>query len=331
MTETDTAQPSFSKLARDAFYVASIGLAICTMIGFLGGTYWFFDLFSHFRPYYIPCAVILAAATCLLQLKKTVWLNLAMLFINAVIVTTILMPHLLHAPPKTPPVLTAISANILSINRHYHFADALLQRFDADIFLMLETTEDWVQETAYLKERFPYFAAEARPDNFGILFFSKYSFDGGVENFTDTHNPAITFPYIRAEFKDTPLNLHDRPLVFYGIHTTPPVAKEYAVYRDALMAYIAAEIAATPEKDIIVMGDLNDTVWSQNFRNFLTASGLQAVGTGLQNTWPTALPAPLRLQIDHALIKGFDKFSSRMLTDTPMGSDHLPILLQIAP
>ncbi|TNE25387.1 MAG: endonuclease/exonuclease/phosphatase family protein [Alphaproteobacteria bacterium] len=321
----------FFKLAEDAICVASVGLAACTAIGFLGGFYWFFDLWSHFKPHYIPCAAALTAAALFLKLKKTVLLNLAVLVTNAVIITTILVPHASRPSPKTPIVLTAVSANILSVNRHYRFADALLQRFDADIFLMLETTEDWVRETAYLKEQFPHSAADARSDNFGILFYSKYAFDGGVENFTPPHHPALTVPYIRAEFKDTPLNVHDRPLVFYGIHTTPPVAREYAACRDALMRYIAAEIAATPDKDIIVMGDLNDTVWSRNFQKFLGKSGLHSIGSGLQNTWPTAFPAPLRLQIDHALIKGFQGFSGNMKTEAAMGSDHLPVVLQIAP
>ena len=332
MTDSPTEKSAFFKLTADTVYVASIGLATCTLIGFLGRLYWFFDLFSHFRPYYIPCAVILMVAALFLQLKKTAVLNLAVFLLNTAITAAVLVPHnMSQTPRQEPPVFTAVSANILSINRHYRFADTLLQRFDADIFLMLETTEDWVHETAYLKERFPYTAAEARTDNFGILFYSKYAFDGGVKNFIPSENSTMTVPYIRAEFKDTPLNFHDRPLVFYGIHTTPPVAAEYAASRDGLMAHIAAEIAAMPEKDVIVMGDLNDTVWSQNFRHFLATSGLRNIGSGLQNTWPTAFPAPLRLQIDHAFIKGFTDYTGKMSTDVSMGSDHLPIALQIAP
>jgi endonuclease/exonuclease/phosphatase (EEP) superfamily protein YafD len=331
MTATSAAKPAFFKLAADACSIASVGLAACTISGFLGGLHWFFDLFSHFRPYYIPCAFLLAAVALFLKMRKTIWLNLAVLLVNTLIIAAVLVPHMSRPALQAPPVFTVVSANILSINRHYRFADALLQRFDADLFLMLETTADWVRETAYLKERFPYTISEARADNFGILFYSKYAFDGGVENFTSPRYPALTVPYIKVEFKDTPLNVHNRPLVFYGIHTTPPVAGEYAACRDELMQQIAAEIAATADKDIIVMGDLNDTVWSRNFQKFLGKSGLRSIGSGLQNTWPTAFPAPLRLQIDHALIKGFEGFSGGIKTGAEIGSDHLPVVLQIAP
>lgn len=324
-------QKSRLKYLEDSLFTAAIGLAACTAAGFLGGLYWFFDLFSHFRPHYVLCAAPLTITALFLKIKKTALLNLAVLLVNAVIIGTVFVPQMRAAVPDTSPALTAIAANVLSINRQYRFADTLLQRFDADLFLLLETTESWETETAYLQEGFPYIAAAPRDDNFGLLFFSKYAFEGGVEYFSSGHHPAITLPYIKAEFKDTPLNLNHRPLVFYGLHTTPPVSELYADYRDALMAHIAAEIAETPEKDIIVMGDLNDTRWSQNFRHFLKASGLQMVGAGLNTTWPTAFPAWLRLQIDHALVKEFENFTATLSTGEAMGSDHLPAVLKITP
>lgn len=321
-------QRSIPKYLEDGTFTAVTGLAVCTAAGFIGGLYWFFDLFSHFRPHYIACAVILTAAAGFLKMRKTLWLTLAVLLINTVSVAVVFsLPH--QSSHKAQAVLTAVSANVLSINSNYRFADTLLRRFDADLFLLLETTEDWKQETAYLKERFPHSAAAPRDDNFGLLFFSKYAFEGGVENFSSGYSPVITLPYIKAEFKDTPLNLNNRPLVFYGLHTTPPVSALYADYRNALMAHIAAEIAAAPEKDIIVMGDLNDTRWSQNFRYFLNKSRLQMVGTGLHTTWPTVFPSWLRLQIDHALIKGFENFPAILSTGEAIGSDHLPVALEI--
>lgn len=331
MTETTAAKPALKHATENAFFTAAVGLAACTLAGFIGGLYWFFDLFSHFRPYYALCALFLTIAVLSLKMKKTAFLNLAVLLINTVIVAIVLLPQIPDRTAHSPPVLTAVAANVLSVNRQYRFADTLLRQFDADLFLMLETTEEWEQETAYLQERFPHSAAAARDDNFGLLFFSKYRFAGGVTYFSFGHNPAITLPYIKAEFKDTPLNQNMRPLVFYGLHTTPPVSKLYADYRNALMAHIAAEIAAAPEKDAIVAGDLNDTAWSHNFHHFLKTSGLKMTGTGMSPTWPAAFPPALRLQIDHALVKGLEDFQAKLITGEKIGSDHLPVILQIVP
>jgi endonuclease/exonuclease/phosphatase (EEP) superfamily protein YafD len=90
-----------------------------------------------------------------------------------------------------------------------------------------------------------------------------------------------------------------------------------------------ANWSRTADRDLIVFGDFNSTPWHGPFRQMLAISGLRnsQLGFGWQTTWPSPLPPPLRLAIDHSL------HSPRITTlgrevGPDIGSDHLPLMLE---
>ncbi|MEV7083267.1 endonuclease/exonuclease/phosphatase family protein [Streptomyces sp. NPDC093516] len=89
--------------------------------------------------------------------------------------------------------------------------------------------------------------------------------------------------------------------------------------RDESAALLGARIAADPAGRLLVVGDLNGTVWDRGLRP-LTAH-LDAPGTGFAFSWPSALPVA---RIDQVLGRGVEVTRVSALEAT--GSDHLPVL-----
>jgi endonuclease/exonuclease/phosphatase (EEP) superfamily protein YafD len=80
-----------------------------------------------------------------------------------------------------------------------------------------------------------------------------------------------------------------------------------------------------------VVGDFNMTPWSPYFPEILRVSGLKnsLVGAGFQPSWPSWLPALLRIPIDHALVSEEFEVVERKV-GPHIGSDHRPLIIKIA-
>ena len=84
-------------------------------------------------------------------------------------------------------------------------------------------------------------------------------------------------------------------------------------------------------QNLILMGDLNMTITSKRFTNFLKETNLYTY-TSYKHptfTWPTLLPSYLGVQIDHVLFsKNFKVIGKK--TTNHFGSDHRPLIVDLA-
>ena len=97
--------------------------------------------------------------------------------------------------------------------------------------------------------------------------------------------------------------------------------------RQASQAENLASFLNTLPPDLVVMGDFNGAPWSRLQSAFSDATGLENAA-GWELSWPTMLPGPLRLPIDHVLARGHlvvTEFSAGPELD----SDHLPVVAEI--
>ena len=84
-------------------------------------------------------------------------------------------------------------------------------------------------------------------------------------------------------------------------------------------------------KNIILMGDLNMTITSKRFTNFLHDTNLYTYVSYKHPTftWPTLVPYYLGIQIDHVLFsKNFKVIEKK--TGNHVGSDHRPLIVDLA-
>jgi endonuclease/exonuclease/phosphatase (EEP) superfamily protein YafD len=99
------------------------------------------------------------------------------------------------------------------------------------------------------------------------------------------------------------------------------------VSRQAGQAGLFAKYLNRQPQDVILMGDLNSVPWSRVQRAFRDKTGLDSQA-GWASSWPSYLPWPLRLPIDHVLARGH-LIVTNYATDSRTDSDHLPVIAEI--
>ncbi len=114
-----------------------------------------------------------------------------------------------------------------------------------------------------------------------------------------------------------------------GTHPPAPESARSARRRDAQLDAIASfvRVGSAPT---VLLGDLNTTPWGHAFRALVAESRLRDTsrGVGFQWSWPASF-WPLAMPIDHAPVSEDVRVLDRRM-GPPIGSDHLPLVLDIA-
>ena len=124
------------------------------------------------------------------------------------------------------------------------------------------------------------------------------------------------------------IDLGDERITLLGIHPVSPTTSARAAARDRLILGAADWVAQRPG-EVVVVGDLNATPWSQVYSTLRLRGGLIDTlrGRGLQPSWPEGW-GPLMIPIDHALhTRGLG--SANRHTGPAFGSEHRPVIVEI--
>ena len=237
-----------------------------------------------------------------------------------------------------PARLKVVSVNLWhSAAGHDKTIETLLAS-DADIIGLVEATTAWRPALAPLYAKYPH-----RIDCFEI--------DRQCQTMLLSRWPIVK-PIAGRVWKATPivaggeLRWNGRSITVLATHWFRPLARSDAspwgaddlarsaylaeglpASRQAGQAGLFAKFLNRQPRDLIVMGDLNSAPWSRVQRAFRAKTGLDN-RAGWDATWPSFLPWPLRLPIDHVLARGHlvvTKFAAGPRTE----SDHLPVIAEI--
>ena len=297
---------------------------LCLLLGFLGRYAWFFELFSNFRAQYAIVAFI--GALSLSFRKKDRKLAIFAYFIVLLISLTVLPIYLAPSakfPKNASHHLRLMQINVLSANGEYEKVEKAIEEYDPDILLLDEVTSQWLDGLEGIREKYPYSLEEPRNDNFGIAIFAK----NRPARCELRMSKTAQVPYIYARFMLDEKS--GKSLAFWGVHTLPPIGRNYFDLRNAELAELAAEIRADSSSSKILAGDLNLTPWSYFFAKLEDESGLRnsQKGFGIQSSWPNKLIF-LRIPIDHCLVSPAIKVLNRRIGHD-VGSDHFPLILDL--
>jgi endonuclease/exonuclease/phosphatase (EEP) superfamily protein YafD len=109
----------------------------------------------------------------------------------------------------------------------------------------------------------------------------------------------------------------------------PPINQETFEHRNNQLFEVVSVMGqlSTPK---ILIGDFNISMWSPIYSNLTKGSGLinARQAFGILPTWPTFLPF-MMIPIDHCLVSS-DIQVVGIKTGSPVGSDHLPLIVEIA-
>ena len=238
-----------------------------------------------------------------------------------------LQPHMADRQPgaqamPTPGAAlpTARTVKIIHFNLFVRNDDAksvldFLAREDADIVSLVEVSPAWRVALLPLRARYPYYrdCPQRRCD---VAIFSKLPIRGATLGFDQPDG----FPMAEAAF-----DLADGPLTLFGAHLARPFYGPLGTQFGQAQR-LATRIAAVPGRKILV-GDLNAVPWSAVLGELERRGGLVRLG-GLEGTWPSLLPWPMQITIDHALTDP-SLASAPVRIGPNLGSDHLPVIVEL--
>ena len=213
-----------------------------------------------------------------------------------------------------------ISINIFSQNNEYQYLKEYIKEETADVIVLQELTPEWQKNVDFIREIYPYYKEEPRTNNFGIAVYSKIPFDTVItKNYIDEMHPSLI-----GELK-----VNGKPVSILMTHPVPPLPNQARFeLRNKQYQLMKEEIDKMTNQNIILIGDLNSTVYSPNFKLVQSDKLKDArTGFGLQNSWNAFIPI-LRTNIDQCWVSKEMKVTN-FYRGKDIQSDHFPIVVEL--
>jgi endonuclease/exonuclease/phosphatase (EEP) superfamily protein YafD len=294
---------------------------LCSIAGFLGEVHQGFELTAHFKLQYL----LVALACLLVFVTLHAWWSALAAGVTVVLNLVMVLPWYLPQPQAdlTQPhySMKILFANVEDANENFSELISYVVEENPQVLIIQEATESWIDRLTVLQERFPYAKALPRPRSVGIALYSRMP----VERFDVIALGSRRIPGLFAR-----LNGGGGVLSVVTVHPRPPLRRHDFRQRNEQLRETAAMVQALPAPKILV-GDLNTSLWSPYYARLIRHTGLTNArqGFGVRPTWPAWMPWPfLRIPIDHCLVSP-DIGVLKMRTGRNIGSDHLPIVVDL--
>lgn len=286
-------------------------------------TYYIFDMIVQYSMY----ALIIAFIFCLLynysirtQQNKSILFLLPIFIIPYVIYTESGYFYFGENNKGEETNFKIISANIYSQNNEYQSLEDYLKIEKADVVILDELTPDWQKNIDFIRKEYPYYKEEARANNFGIGIYSKIPLDTVItKNYIDKGHPSLIGK----------LKVNGKEVAILATHPVPPLPNQARFEkRNKQYKLMKEEIDQMKEENIILIGDLNSTVYSPNFKLVQSDKMKDArTGFGFQNSWSAFVPI-FRTNIDQCWVSKSIKVTN-FYRGEDIKSDHFPIIAEL--
>lgn len=328
------------KLVRKLFFyiiiVVSVLVILASLLSLIYNlTYWYYKVLDFPRlQYLIVAALALLAFVCLNRTWSFPAVMLALGLLTAIYIQSVsILPYIAgeKAVPDANPAMVSpddtisiLIANVLITNRKSAEFLQIAADADADMLLVMEVDQWWVDQLQPLKKPYPYVMEYPLDNAYGMALYSRLPLI----------NPEIKF----LNRKDVP-SFHARvslpsgkAFMFHGVHPVAPVpSKKYPDNKgeNEVALLKIGEIVASESLPSIVAGDYNDVSWSHTSRLFGHSGKLKNVrlGRGLYNSFD-ATSMIMRWPLDHYFVTS--EFALLELERLPsFHSDHFPIYIKL--
>lgn len=286
------------------------GLTVVSLLGYWGDQHWKLDLFSHTRLQYLVAASGLAVCLVIVRRWFLMLLTVAVLLLNAWEVFSIPGRVPLHNPQQ---VYRAMSINVYSGNPQISRVVDYIRSEAPDFLALIEINGDWREPLEGLKDLLPHQEIKIWSSDFGYALLSKYPFT------------EKTFGYIATGTLAREVQTPQGKLLLLQVHPLAPTNERAWKWRNESLTKIA-DFCAMQEQPLLLLGDMNCSPWSPNFKNFLQTSGLHQPDVRWlpRRTWPAGHPW-LWTPIDHILLS-YPLAAIDEWVGPYVGSDHYPVV-----
>jgi len=311
----------------NVLYILSILIIVGILLPISDSKHWFIRGQAYFRFWYFLINVLLIGSWIILTSVNVIsFIILLLLFFCCIICLNDLLPFTRWYKteiraclnPSDNSILGILIYNVYQENDQYDKLIDKVKSIDPDIVLLLETNLAWYDAMSPLIDKYPYKIKAIQENTYGMMMLSKLQpLEKSVENLTDNEIPSI----------DCLIKVNDQKIRIRGLHPKPPIPGEAlsSKQKDEEFSEAARRIARLPDEELkIVIGDLNDVVWSKASRRFKKTSGLKdpRVGRGTYSTFPTYFP--IRFPLDHIFCSPELRLYDLEVLEN-IGSDHFPI------
>jgi endonuclease/exonuclease/phosphatase (EEP) superfamily protein YafD len=315
----------FSAIFSVVLSLVIVGITLIALVSDRGWTQ-ILELLSHFRLQYLLLSLVLLLPLFLTRRRTAI---LIALFCVALLSTPILPWYNPLNRSAATGELRVLTANINTQNRSYEKVLMMVREEKPDIVVFLEVDDTWVAQLQSLEDILPYNFGQANPYNFGIAAYSRFPLENAAVDFFGTErNPSIL----------ADLAVEGKTISLVATHPFPPVRRSFFHTRNLQLDRIGQYVQQL-ETPVILLGDLNLSMWSPYYRRFARNTGLQNArrGFGILPTWPmpgtyAVLPdllhRLLQIPIDHCLISSEIKVTE-IHTGRDVDSDHLPLITDL--
>ncbi len=283
------------------------------------------ELTSHFKVQYLVISLLLCSLL-LLRDRYKIWLFIALFCISIQLIE--IVPW--YFPPSwlgrsQPHNLRILQSNVFVPNRSYGKVLSLVKNEQPDIAIFLEVNARWTQQLNALSTTYP-FTFQASD---GLMIYSRLPLSRPVQ-FGSGKNSSI------AAY----LTVNQQEIALVVTHPVPPLPRLFDSRNQQLLE--VGQYIQQQQKSVILVGDLNTTMWSPYYYKLVQATGLKNArkGFGVLPTWPVASPyarpflkrTPImslfQIPIDHCLVSSQITVTG-IHTGNPVDSDHLPLITDL--
>ena len=242
----------------------------------------------------------------------------------------LLFPILSALRPATqsepgPRKLNLLSFNVLGSNVEQEATVEMLENSGADILVVLEYENKWVDSLDSIQNMYAYSILEPRWHGFGLAVYSRYPIEPKVHQLTDRETDNV--------FAVAVVDVQGQKFAICACHFLAPMSASKMRIRNDQIVEAAKIIETIREEDglpVILVGDFNCVPWSSYLNEIEDRAGLRDSRQGYlyHRSWPSS-NAILSTPIDNAFVSPeIHIHRSTILTTT--NSDHYPLSLEFS-
>ncbi len=301
---------------------AALVAVLVTAASFLARASWLLELSTHFRfQLALGSTVLLVAALMRRRLFVAALAALSVAANAAPLVPWIVAGPAVVRAAEQP--VRLMSANVYFRNADYAALLEQVREQDPDVLGLLEVDRAWLDGLSVLEAEYPWTVFRPEEGAYGLALYSRLPF-----------RPLPESPYSEDGLQTAvavELDLGQQPVTLVLAHVRAPTSPARARMRNAQFARLSEMLRDDDNAAKILIGDLNTTPWSPWYRQLASTAQMKnaALGQGYLPTWPAGFGL-LGIPIDHCLVSDALLVES-FKTGGNFGSDHLPIVVELAP
>lgn len=217
--------------------------------------------------------------------------------------------------PDTANHVSLLSVNVLKENENHARLQALIEREDPDVLLLMEVDDRWEAALDQHLSRYETVVRHPLPNHYGMIFATRLPARAAKTVFLSDDDTPTAFAELQAP---------GGWFYFVGLHPQPPVPGTDTKARDEQIRKTAT-LADRTVLPVVAMGDFNDVAWSRTSQRFKEYGGFRdpRIGRGILPSFD-ANSRIMQFPIDQLyLTEGINLASFSRLE--PIGSDHFPM------